>query len=128
MPPRPSAATATWYCSSTTCPTTWPCCTMRSTNPATPCCWPRRAPPPSSALPRPPPNPPPPPAQPPIIFMTGPTDTEHLVAALAAGGIDYVTKPIKPREVMARMGVHLGAARQARQDASQARQARNALD
>ena len=51
----------------------------------------------------------------PIIFMTGLTDTEHLVAALAAGGIDYVTKPIKPREVLARMGVHLGAARKARQ-------------
>src|SRR5688572_9832654 len=46
----------------------------------------------------------------PIIFMTGLTETEHLVAALEAGGVDYVTKPIKPREVMARMGVHLGAA------------------
>lgn len=64
----------------------------------------------------------------PIIFMTGLTETEHLVAALEAGGIDYVTKPIKPREVLARMGVHLGAARRARQDASQAREARNALD
>jgi len=64
----------------------------------------------------------------PIIFMTGLTETEHLVAALEAGGVDYVTKPIKPREVMARMGVHLGAARKARQDASQAREARNALD
>jgi len=64
----------------------------------------------------------------PIIFMTGLTETEHLVAALEAGGIDYVTKPIKPREVMARMGVHLGAARKARQDARQAREARNALD
>jgi len=64
----------------------------------------------------------------PIIFMTGLTETEHLVAALEAGGIDYVTKPIKPREVMARMGVHLGAARRARQDASQASEARNALD
>ena len=41
----------------------------------------------------------------PIIFMTGLTETEHLVAALEAGGVDYVTKPIKPREVMARMGV-----------------------
>src|SRR5256885_15474481 len=29
----------------------------------------------------------------PIIFMTGLTDTEHLVAALEAGGVDYVTKP-----------------------------------
>ncbi len=64
----------------------------------------------------------------PIIFMTGLTETEHLVAALEAGGVDYVTKPIKPKEVMARMGVHLGSARRARQDAQQAGQARNALD
>ena len=33
-----------------------------------------------------------------------------LVATLAAGGVDYVTKPIKPKEVMARMGVHLQGA------------------
>jgi DNA-binding CsgD family transcriptional regulator/CheY-like chemotaxis protein len=60
--------------------------------------------------------------------MTGLTETEHLVAALEAGGVDYVTKPIKPKEVLARMGVHLGGARRARQDASHAGQARNALD
>ena len=64
----------------------------------------------------------------PIIFMTGLTETEHLVAALQAGGVDYVTKPIKPKEVMARMGVHLQGARKARQEARQAGQARNALD
>jgi len=64
----------------------------------------------------------------PIIFMTGLTETEHLEAALAAGGVDYVTKPIKPREVMARMSVHLQGARRARQDMRQAGQARNALD
>jgi DNA-binding response OmpR family regulator/DNA-binding CsgD family transcriptional regulator len=57
----------------------------------------------------------------PIIFMTGLTETEHLVAALEAGGVDYVTKPIKPKEVLARMGVHVQSARLARQ-------ARNALD
>ncbi|MBA3774218.1 MAG: response regulator transcription factor [Ramlibacter sp.] len=57
----------------------------------------------------------------PIIFMTGLTETEHLVAALEAGGVDYVTKPIKPKEVLARMGVHMRGARQARQT-------RNALD
>ncbi len=57
----------------------------------------------------------------PIIFMTGLTETEHLVAALDAGGVDYVTKPIKPKEVLARMGVHLQGARLARQT-------RNALD
>jgi DNA-binding response OmpR family regulator len=51
----------------------------------------------------------------PIIFMTGLTETEHLVAALEAGGVDYVTKPIKPKEVLARMGVHMQGARQARQ-------------
>jgi CheY-like chemotaxis protein/DNA-binding CsgD family transcriptional regulator len=64
----------------------------------------------------------------PIIFMTGLTETEHLVAALEAGGVDYITKPIKPKEVMARMGVHLQGARRARQEARQAGQARNALD
>lgn len=57
----------------------------------------------------------------PIVFMTGLTDTEHVLAAFAAGGADYVTKPIRPPEVLARMAVHMQAARQARQ-------ARNALD
>ncbi len=64
----------------------------------------------------------------PIVFMTGLTETEYLVAALDAGGVDYVTKPIKPKEVMARMGVHLQGARRARQAAQQAGQARSALD
>jgi len=57
----------------------------------------------------------------PIVFMTALTDTEHVVAAFAAGGVDYVTKPIQPREVLARMAVHSGAAKAQRQ-------ARNALD
>lgn len=57
----------------------------------------------------------------PIIFMTGLTETEHLVAAMDCGAVDYVTKPIKPKEVLARMAVHLQGAREKRQ-------ARNALD
>ena len=57
----------------------------------------------------------------PIVFMTGLTDTEHVLAAFDAGGVDYVTKPIRPPEVLARMAAHMQAARQARQ-------ARNALD
>ena len=57
----------------------------------------------------------------PIIFMTGLTETEHVVHAFQAGGVDYVTKPIRPREVLARIAVHMQGARQARQ-------ARNALD
>ena len=64
----------------------------------------------------------------PIIFMTGLTETEHLEAALEAGGVGYVTKPIKPREVMARMARHLQGARDARHQAQQAGQARSALD
>jgi DNA-binding NarL/FixJ family response regulator len=64
----------------------------------------------------------------PIVFMTGLTDTEHVVAALGAGGTDYITKPIRPAEVMARIHVHLQGARRARQTAQQAGQARNALD
>lgn len=51
----------------------------------------------------------------PIVFMTGLTDTEHLEAALDAGAVDYVTKPVKPREVLARMRVHLQGARQQQQ-------------
>ncbi|AKJ31130.1 response regulator transcription factor [Caldimonas brevitalea] len=57
----------------------------------------------------------------PIIFMTGLTETEHVVAAFQAGGVDYVTKPIRPQEVVARIVTHVQGARLARQ-------ARNALD
>lgn len=57
----------------------------------------------------------------PIVFMTGLTDTEHVVQAFQAGGVDYVTKPIRAKEVLARMALHVQGARQARQ-------ARNALD
>lgn len=57
----------------------------------------------------------------PIVFMTGLTDSEHVVEAFSAGGVDYVTKPIRPREVLARIAAHLRSARQAGQ-------ARNALD
>ena len=57
----------------------------------------------------------------PIIFMTGLTETEHVVAAFASGGADYVTKPIKPREVLVRIASHMLNARQMKQ-------ARSALD
>lgn len=57
----------------------------------------------------------------PVVFMTGLTETEHVVAAFEAGGIDYVTKPIRPPEVLARIAAHmLGAHRMSL--------ARNALD
>jgi DNA-binding response OmpR family regulator/DNA-binding CsgD family transcriptional regulator len=57
----------------------------------------------------------------PIVFLTALNDTDHVLAAFSAGGTDYCTKPIRPREVVARIATHLRNARQARQ-------ARNALD
>ncbi len=47
----------------------------------------------------------------PIIFMTGLTESEHVVRGFEAGGVDYVTKPVAPNEVIARIGVHLVNAR-----------------
>lgn len=49
----------------------------------------------------------------PVIFMTGLTDTEHVVEGLSAGGVDYVTKPIVVDELLARIRVHLANARKA---------------
>lgn len=43
----------------------------------------------------------------PVIFMTGLTDTDSIVKGLAAGGVDYLTKPVNPNELLARMQVHL---------------------
>ena len=57
----------------------------------------------------------------PIIFMTGLTETEHIIKGLEAGGVDYITKPIVPGEVLARIRVHLANARMAHS-------ARTALD
>src|SRR5712672_2302500 len=57
----------------------------------------------------------------PVIFMTGLTDSEHMIEGLEAGGVDYVTKPIVPGELLARIRVHLANARMAQS-------ARTALD
>jgi len=43
----------------------------------------------------------------PIIFMTGLSDTEHVVKGFESGGVDYVTKPFIPDELLARIRVHL---------------------
>ena len=47
----------------------------------------------------------------PVIFMTGLTETEHVVRGLEAGGVDYVSKPVNVAELLARVRVHLGNAR-----------------
>ncbi len=48
----------------------------------------------------------------PVIFMTGLTESEHVVRGFEVGGTDYVSKPIKPDEVIARVTVHSRNARQ----------------
>ncbi len=58
----------------------------------------------------------------PVIFMTGLTETEHVIEGLEAGGVDYVTKPIITDELIARIRVHRNNARVAHS----ARQALNA--
>ncbi len=49
----------------------------------------------------------------PVVFMTGLTETEHVLTGFAAGGVDYVTKPIQPVEVLARIAAHVQSARRA---------------
>lgn len=57
----------------------------------------------------------------PVIFMTGLSEPEDTVRGFAAGGVDYVTKPMDIDSVLARIAVHLGNARKLRS-------ARTALD
>lgn len=57
-------------------------------------------------------------AEVPVLFMTGLEDTEHVVRGFAVGGNDYVTKPVAPAEVIARLRAHTrtaGLARAARE-------------
>lgn len=43
----------------------------------------------------------------PIIFVTAKTDEESISEGFAAGGVDYVTKPFNPNELIARVQTHL---------------------
>lgn len=47
----------------------------------------------------------------PVIFMTGLSDTADVVAGFAAGGVDYVVKPVRIEEVQARLVTHVRNAR-----------------
>jgi DNA-binding NarL/FixJ family response regulator len=50
----------------------------------------------------------------PVIFMTGLSETSHIVRAFEAGGVDYVVKPVRAAEVLARLGTHVRNARAVR--------------
>lgn len=51
----------------------------------------------------------------PVIFMTGLSDTADVVAGFDAGGVDYVVKPVRIEEVLARLATHVRNARAARE-------------
>jgi DNA-binding CsgD family transcriptional regulator len=57
----------------------------------------------------------------PVIFMTGLSETEQIVQGFEAGGVDYVVKPIRIPEVLARLARHM-------HNASVGRLARAAID
>lgn len=57
----------------------------------------------------------------PVIFMTGLAEAEHVVTAFKVGATDYVTKPIRAIEVLARINAHIDSSRMMFQ-------ARSALD
>ncbi|WP_082727995.1 response regulator transcription factor [Burkholderia mayonis] len=47
----------------------------------------------------------------PVIFMTALAESEHVVQGFRVGGIDYVTKPVRPEEVCARIAAHVERSR-----------------
>lgn len=47
----------------------------------------------------------------PILFMTGLSELDDLLRGFGEGAQDYIIKPIRPQEVLARIDVHLAQAR-----------------
>ena len=47
----------------------------------------------------------------PVIFMTGLSETPHVLEGFACGGVDYVVKPVRAQEVVARLQTHTRNAR-----------------
>lgn len=47
----------------------------------------------------------------PVVFMTGLSETEQILQGFSSGGVDYVVKPLRLPEVMARLATHVGNAR-----------------
>jgi len=50
----------------------------------------------------------------PVIFMTGLSETTHIVEGFDSGGVDYVVKPLQAPEVLARLATHVRNARSVR--------------
>jgi DNA-binding NarL/FixJ family response regulator len=57
----------------------------------------------------------------PVVFMTGLSETEEIVRGFDCGGVDYVVKPLRIPEVLARLATHV-------RNAHASRLAREAVD
>ncbi len=49
----------------------------------------------------------------PIVYLTANTDSESIKKAFSSGGVDYVTKPFNPVELLARIHTHIQLKKQA---------------
>jgi DNA-binding NtrC family response regulator len=47
----------------------------------------------------------------PILFISASNETQSLVDGFAVGGVDYITKPFQPEEILARVRTHLSVSR-----------------
>ncbi|OYW44932.1 MAG: DNA-binding response regulator [Sphingomonadales bacterium 32-68-7] len=54
----------------------------------------------------------------PIIFLTGLSESEHVVEAFEVGGVDYIRKPVNLNELLARVRVHMAQGRAAHASAA----------
>lgn len=50
----------------------------------------------------------------PVIFMTALADTADVVRGFEHGAVDYVTKPVREAEILARIAAHIGRSRELR--------------
>ena len=64
----------------------------------------------------------------PVIFMTGLSETASVVAGFDAGGVDYVVKPVRIEEILARLTTHVRNARLTRQAMNAMRQGHPTAD
>lgn len=51
----------------------------------------------------------------PVIFITALTDVQDKIQGFKLGGVDYITKPLQPEEVLARVNVHITLQQQQQQ-------------